>query len=469
MTSQTPPLRYRSDNPGLPQFRVQPSAPQQEGDRIIRFVASDETPDRVGDIIKVSGWNLTSYKQNPVVLWGHDQANTPPIGKAVNVRRGAGPAGKPALLASIEFAPKEAYEFAETVYQLTKGGFLNAVSVGFMPRDTKELSKEERAALGMPSYGLMYTKADLLEISVVSVPANPSALVTGAKGLVSRGLLGQREVDRFLKDIPMTEEELAARLKAKIRGFVDLGAHTKMPKKPDDMEEEETEKAPLAYKVGDMVSWDSSGGRAKGKIERIETDGTIEVPESSFKVIGTPEDPAALIRLYDDDEPLDTMVGHKFSALRKLSSYGGKDEDEKPGGKEDQEKPGDAKPMRSLAGLFAKHVQAVVETEDSYIVTYSKDSVTPPEVPEASEKQALANLVAAQTEQAKALSTLVDSISDLTKRIHSMGEVSGEGQRRYVAPSDAAASDAQRKDLEAGQKIERLTADFLGRLTSTLR
>ncbi len=79
---------------GMPLLRITPGEPVDEGNRVIRFVASDETPDRVGDIIKVSGWNLTNYKKNPVVLWGHDQANTPPIGKAVNVRRGNGPYGQ---------------------------------------------------------------------------------------------------------------------------------------------------------------------------------------------------------------------------------------------------------------------------------------------------------------------------------------------------------------------------------------
>ena len=72
-------------------------------------------------------------------------------------------------------------------------------------------------------------------------------------------------------------------------------------------------------RVGSMVSWNSSGGRAMGRIVRIVRNGKINVPNSDFTITGTPDDPAALIRLYRDGEPTDTMVGHKLSTLRAVS------------------------------------------------------------------------------------------------------------------------------------------------------
>ena len=69
--------------------------------------------------------------------------------------------------------------------------------------------------------------------------------------------------------------------------------------------------------VGDMVSWNASGGRAEGKILRIERSGRINVPDSSFNIQGTEDDPAALITLYRDGKPTDTKVGHKVSTLKK--------------------------------------------------------------------------------------------------------------------------------------------------------
>jgi len=81
---------------------------------------------------------------------------------------------------------------------------------------------------------------------------------------------------------------------------------------------------PDALSVGDFVSWNSSGGRARGKIEQIERDGSIDVPDSEFTVNGTEEDPAALIQVYregdDGWEATETKVGHRFSTLTKIEA-----------------------------------------------------------------------------------------------------------------------------------------------------
>lgn len=79
---------------------------------------------------------------------------------------------------------------------------------------------------------------------------------------------------------------------------------------------------PGDVKTGDFVVWNSSGGRARGKITRILRRGTLRVPDSSFTITATPEDPAALIRVYREQDgqwaPTDTLVGHKLSTLTKI-------------------------------------------------------------------------------------------------------------------------------------------------------
>ncbi len=84
------------------------------------------------------------------------------------------------------------------------------------------------------------------------------------------------------------------------------------------MEPDTQRAAPDELKVGDYVSWNSSGGRANGLIEEIERDGSIDVPDSDFTINGTAEDPAALICLYRDGEKTETRVGHRFSTLTKI-------------------------------------------------------------------------------------------------------------------------------------------------------
>jgi hypothetical protein len=77
-----------------------------------------------------------------------------------------------------------------------------------------------------------------------------------------------------------------------------------------------------SVKRGDSVSWNSSGGTARGKITRIITSGEADIPGSNFKITGTKEDPGALIRVYQRDgdgyKPSDTIVGHKVSTLTKI-------------------------------------------------------------------------------------------------------------------------------------------------------
>jgi len=81
---------------------------------------------------------------------------------------------------------------------------------------------------------------------------------------------------------------------------------------------------PGELSVGDFVEWQSSGGKSQGKIDRIERDGQIDVPDSEFTITGEEENPAALITVYREGdegwEPTEVQVGHLFSALTKIAN-----------------------------------------------------------------------------------------------------------------------------------------------------
>jgi len=69
-------------------------------------------------------------------------------------------------------------------------------------------------------------------------------------------------------------------------------------------------------KVGDRVSWNSSGGTARGIVREIVRDGNV--PDIPVKVTGSEEEPAARIEITDDDgKPTGEMVGHKVSTVSK--------------------------------------------------------------------------------------------------------------------------------------------------------
>jgi HK97 family phage major capsid protein/HK97 family phage prohead protease len=81
---------------------------------------------------------------------------------------------------------------------------------------------------------------------------------------------------------------------------------------------------PGDLKTGDFVSWNSSGGRARGRIEHIMREGTLGVPGTEFSIDATEDDPAALIRIFSEGadgwQATETMVGHRFSTLSKIDA-----------------------------------------------------------------------------------------------------------------------------------------------------
>ncbi len=88
--------------------------------------------------------------------------------------------------------------------------------------------------------------------------------------------------------------------------------------------EESVERAkPDGLKVGDFVQWESSGGTARGQIDRIERDGQIDVPNADVVINGTEDDPAALITVFREGEEgwedTPVRVAHRFSTLQKIS------------------------------------------------------------------------------------------------------------------------------------------------------
>lgn len=159
--------------------------------REVEHVASDETVDRMGDVIRVAGWDLDAFKQNPVVLWDH-RAGEPPIGTAVRVWKEGG--AEPFLGIGSRLFDALKYPFADLIARMVFDGDLQAGSVGFLP--TKVVRPEtaaERAKLGLGSYGVLYECAELLEWSIVTVPANPGAMMRALERLAESGA-----VDRAL-------------------------------------------------------------------------------------------------------------------------------------------------------------------------------------------------------------------------------------------------------------------------------
>jgi HK97 family phage prohead protease len=195
-------LVLSNGQPGLRgSLRTQTREPAENNGRpILDFLCSDETLDRFDEIIVATGWKLENYRKNPVFQNAHQYGDILfTLGRALSTEvRPAGEDGSAALFQRIEFAT-DINPLAKIAYGLYRGKFLNAVSVGFTPL------RWENGTPGT-TFRRRYLEQELLEVSAVSIPANPRALQLGVKsGAVEKGDL--QELAVMLRCIPASATE----------------------------------------------------------------------------------------------------------------------------------------------------------------------------------------------------------------------------------------------------------------------
>lgn len=143
--------------------------------RLIRYLFSDPAVAR--DRHTITGWKLDNFRANPVFLWAH-QGRELPIGKVVEIDDVT---GNGRLVGSVEYAERDLYPFADTVFQLVRGGYVNAVSTSWDPIKWKFSTDRNRPG------GIDFELVDLLELSQVPVPAVPNALATARANGIDTG------------------------------------------------------------------------------------------------------------------------------------------------------------------------------------------------------------------------------------------------------------------------------------------
>ena len=162
----------------------------------------------------------------------------------------------------------------------------------------------------LESYKLQF--ADIIDGELTAIPRGifaVAAVLQGGRGGV---------------DIPQADQDA---IKSKVSAYYD-----RMASEFDD----DSIKAPFEnramadeLKTGDFVSWDSSGGRAKGKIEEIVKDGGTAKSSQGYSIVGTSDDPAIVIRIYSEADgewkPTDTMVVHRAESLTVINDLRSQD------------------------------------------------------------------------------------------------------------------------------------------------
>ena len=174
-------------------------ARQVEGEDTHQMVIAARERSRNGDELNLRGVSFKSYRKNPVVLWAHDSYRGIPIAKTVKI--GHDDQGR--IVADFEFNSDD--EFAARVENAWNGGFIRAASIRFMPTKVVEMMDEQGRV-----DRLRIEKSDLLEWSLVPVPADPDAVKAGARALnlpeeIFRGL--EPEPEESEAEPPTEERE----------------------------------------------------------------------------------------------------------------------------------------------------------------------------------------------------------------------------------------------------------------------
>lgn len=133
------------------------------------FVISTETPDSYGTVFKISGWDLSRYEKNPVVLYAHKtHSDNPDMVIGTSEVRVEGQE----LIGTVTFEAADINPLAEKVWQKVQAGSLRMASIGaniIAGHWGDEKLGEDREVI-------YFDQMELYEWSIVPVGSNSDAV-----------------------------------------------------------------------------------------------------------------------------------------------------------------------------------------------------------------------------------------------------------------------------------------------------
>nr|DAP75732.1 MAG TPA: prohead protease [Caudoviricetes sp.] len=169
-----------------------------EKERTAQFIISDDQVDRMDEIVEQS-WDTGNYENNPIVLWGHNPEEPENVlGTSLGLETEKGDDDVTRTKSTVKFSEEGLNPKADMVFNQIKAGILRTVSVGFIPK-TFKTSEDKKDVLA---------DNELLEFSIVPIPANPRAVALAFKeGTISRKD-ARFMIDSMNKEAQLLQEEL---------------------------------------------------------------------------------------------------------------------------------------------------------------------------------------------------------------------------------------------------------------------
>ena len=167
---------------------------------IVDYVASDETIDYAGEVIRAKGWRFTNFAKNSPFVDSHDTTTiAKAIGQVIDWS-----VVKNELRERVQWAIGLGNTVADIGWKMTEAGFLKAVSVGFYPEKIATRWDTDRATwlgqlreleLGEDGIRTVYIEQEQVELSACILGCNPNAVARAHKA----GALVDEDLDRLDK------------------------------------------------------------------------------------------------------------------------------------------------------------------------------------------------------------------------------------------------------------------------------
>lgn len=197
-------------------FKAPPS--WNKDTRSARFIMSSESVDRYRDIVVQSGIDTTAFEANPQGLLFHNSRGWP-IGLWSDITKIL--SGRPKRTEGVlNFLPEGTDADADRAARHVEAGTMRTVSIGFIPdwEDVDFILDEEEDWTG----GFRFNKCELIECSLVPIPAQPDAMVKDASGDMK---LARELIEDILDTYTKTPEGLLVPLDAYREKHLELGGN----------------------------------------------------------------------------------------------------------------------------------------------------------------------------------------------------------------------------------------------------
>jgi hypothetical protein len=213
-----------------------------EAERTCSFIASDQTVDCYGEIVRAAGWKFDRFQRNAPFVDSHDYSSVEKLLGNVTAWKVEGAR----LVEQVKFVPEGASALADFAWKMLTAGFLRAVSVGFMPLRVRSRWRDQADFAGaVQELGIdgaaasklncIHWEQEQTELSAVLIGANPSAVAlahrSGAVADADLAAIGfDDDATLFLHEAAARWESsdalLRKRIRAELRGITKTFANT---------------------------------------------------------------------------------------------------------------------------------------------------------------------------------------------------------------------------------------------------